>query len=384
MNPSVHTPPWAAHGGTDAQGVAPHDFSSNANPLPWPEALRQALASADRRHYPAPGYEALCEALAAQQGVSARRIVPTAGSSEAIRRLTLMAHLQGVRTVWVPQPGYGDYTEAARALGLRVLPCPLGEGAAAVHAGEPVLWWLCDPLNPTGRLLSAERVALLAAHLPELPQGSVVALDLAYEPLRMAPRDDAAWAPVWPQVWQLWSPNKALGATGVRAGWLVAPAGLQADSLVQRLWQLAPGWVLSAEGVALLQACLLPEVQAWLAQSRAQLRLWRDDLQGLLKAQGWRLAPTDSHFFLARPPEGLRVDAVAWRAQGLKLRDATSLGAPGWWRLSAQGPQAQQALARALSPVSAQAPVQTPSPDMHDALRTACSAPATTESGDLP
>jgi histidinol-phosphate aminotransferase len=42
------------------------------------------------------------------------------------------------------------------------------------------------------------------------------------------------------------------------------------------------------------------------------------------------------------------VDVAAWRAQGLKLRDATSLGAPGWWRLSAQGPQAQQALQRVL------------------------------------
>lgn len=336
--------PWVAHGGTDALGVAPFDFSSNANPLPWPEALTQALAGADRRHYPAPGYELLREALASQQGVSAERIVPTAGSSEGIRRLTLMAHLQGVRTVWAPQPGYGDYAQAALALGMQVLPCPLGEGAAAVHAGQPVLWWLCDPLNPTGRLLSAERVALLADHLPTLPEGSVVALDLAYEPLRMAPRNDAAWAPVWPQVWQLWSPNKALGATGVRAGWMVAPAGVQAEPLVHRLWQLAPGWVLSAEGAALLMACLQPEVQAWLAQSRAQLRLWRDDLQALLKRHGWRVAPTDSHFFLAQPPAGLRIDGAAWRAQGLKLRDATSLGAAGWWRLSSQGPRALQAL----------------------------------------
>jgi histidinol-phosphate aminotransferase len=40
---------------------------------------------------------------------------------------------------------------------------------------------------------------------------------------------------------------------------------------------------------------------------------------------------------------------VRLRRQGIKLRDAASLGATGWLRLSAQPPAAQRALAAAWS-----------------------------------
>jgi histidinol-phosphate aminotransferase len=61
--------------------------------------------------------------------------------------------------------------------------------------------------------------------------------------------------------------------------------------------------------------------------------------------------PGDANYLCARPPEG--VDAVALcerlRAQGIKLRDTTSFGLPGWVRLGVLGPQALAALVQQLT-----------------------------------
>lgn len=353
------------HGGTDLGPAVAWDFSTNANPLPPPESLSMALAGADRRRYPEPSYLHLRERLARAGLGDAERILPTAGSAEAIRRLTLMASLRGARRVWTPWPGFGEYAAAAEALGLTVHRHSgidgLAEGVRACRAAgdhAPMLVWVCDPCNPTGRGLSEsawrQLADLCAAH------DLTLAVDLAYQPLRWpqppnaAPEQGALPECVRGIAWQLWSPNKALGLTGVRAGALVAPATAQRPD-IDRLLQLAPSWVLSAEGVALLQAWCEPEVQAWLTDCAQQLATWRDELACELRTLGWSVH-TDSPsgqqvtsvvpFLLAKPPEGESAAQVLQRcrAAGIRLRDASSLGLPGWLRLRAHVPEACQAL----------------------------------------
>ena len=63
--------PASLHGGPDALGAAPYDFSPNANACgPCPAAL-DALRQADRSRYPDPAYTALHARLAAFHGVPA-------------------------------------------------------------------------------------------------------------------------------------------------------------------------------------------------------------------------------------------------------------------------------------------------------------------------
>ena len=350
---TIHDP--LAHGGPDEGLPIAWDFSSNANPLPLPEHVRRALQGADRRRYPDPRYTALRGLLADHWGTAPDLVLPTAGSSEAIRRLTLAAHLRGVREAWVPHPGYGDYRAAAVALGLRVRAFDSGQallrrlGASRASA----LVWLCEPCNPTGQSLPASFWQNLAATMHAHP-ACMVALDRAYEPLRLEGTD-----PVPPAVarhcWQLWSPNKALGLTGVRAGALLAPDPTS-PALLDQLRGLAPSWVLSAEGIALWQAWCDAATPRWLAACRHTLLGWRAAQQALLDGFGWAHQPSVTPFFVSRPPDAALADAPArgrWlqvlRHQGIKLRDAQSLGLDGWLRLSAQGPDARDALRQALS-----------------------------------
>jgi histidinol-phosphate aminotransferase len=225
----------------------------------------------------------------------------------------------------VPPHGYGDYANAARAWELAVVP----------GARQAPLAWACEPSSPLGQqeVGLAERVA----------SGGIVVLDRAYEPLRLAAACSLDAASL-NRLWQLWSPNKALGLTGVRAAYAIAPAA--AEAVVQELDALAPSWPLGAHGVALLQAWCEAPVQQWLEASRATLREWKARQQQVCGDLGWELRPGHANFFVAGAP-GLIAALPALRQRGLKLRDCASFGLPGQVRLSVQPPAAQDALRRA-------------------------------------
>ncbi|MEJ6000613.1 aminotransferase class I/II-fold pyridoxal phosphate-dependent enzyme [Paucibacter soli] len=327
----------ALHGGSDSGPPIRHDFSSNASPLGPPPALLDALLGADRGRYPDPQYLALREALAAAHGVTAERVLPTAGGSEAIRRLSLAARLAGLREVWVPRPGFGDYAAAAQALGLQVSGyASVAELTAGLQGAALV--WVCEPCNPTGASLDAHEWTQLGAALRA--SGAHLAIDQAYEPLRLQGQSSLPPA-LAERAWRLQCPNKALGLTGVRAGYLLAPA--EAPWL-QAMQDLAPSWVLSSEGCALLGCWHSPATQAHLQRMRAQVLDWRAAQRELLADLGWQQRASCCNFWLACPPAPL----PDLRPLGIKLRDAASLGLPGWLRVSTQDPAAQHALHLAL------------------------------------
>ena len=336
-----------AHGGTDALGVPAHDFSTNANACgPCPQALR-ALQAAHAQPYPDPTYTALRGQLGAFHGVDASRIVLAGSASEFIFRITAHAARSGLRRAALPVHRYGDYAQAARAWGLECVAAPGPATAAEPWAprpskgGEPMLHWACEPSSPLGQADPA-----LALWQVEAGAGLRV-IDCAYQPLRLDGRQSTLPA----DAWQVWTPNKALGLTGVRAAYAVAPEGAQAE--VAALQALAASWVVGAHGVALLEAWTRPAVQQWLAHSRSQLVQWKSAQAALCDALGWQVLPGSlANYFVARWPaqEAARMDArLAWlrRAHGIKLRDTASFGLPGAVRLGVLPPASQQALGQA-------------------------------------
>lgn len=349
-----NAPAHSTHGGPDAQGVPLHDFSTNANACgPCPQAL-SAVQQADAVHYPDPAYTHLRQQLAALHGVQPERVLLMASASEALARLCAAARSLGVQRVWWPRQHFGDVARLSLAHGLQ----PVDDVAQAEWL------WCCEPGTPHGQ----NQPELASWRAGELNPAAVLVLDCAYAPLRLlgqASLDEAAMQTVW----QLWSPNKALGLTGVRAAYLVAPAsavqagglpplqsgGVHARShallhprLHAQLLALAPSWAVGAHGVAMLTAWCQPAVQRWLADSRQQLADWKARQQALCDELGWAWLPSSANYFLARPGADWAGQPV-WRAQsGIKLRDAESFGLPGWVRLGVRPPDSQQALRQAV------------------------------------
>ena len=327
------------HGGPDRHGAAMHDFSTNSNACaPCPAAL-QAVRQADASQYPDASYTALRGQLAGFHRMDAARIVLAGSASEFIFRITALAAQTAQASgegaaVWLPPHSYGDYAQAARAHRLTVETDPV----------NAQLRWSCEPSSPLG----ASQVGLgdmVDKMAGEGPAKALLVLDRAYEPLRLDGAPSLTQAQLQ-TVWELWTPNKALGLTGVRAASAIAPMG--AEEAVFQLDQLSPSWPVGAHGVALLQAWTEPGVQAWLADSLDTLRDWKARQIALCESMGWACLPSDANFFCARPalPEGLTLpQALArLRDQGIKLRDTASFGLPGHVRISVQSPLAQEAL----------------------------------------
>lgn len=341
------------HGGTDALGVPEHDFSTNRNACgPCPPALA-ALQAAHAEQYPDPEYIALRRCLAGFHSVANHRIVIAGSASEFIHRISAHASRSGARRVSVPRHSYADYAHAARVWGLalhRRLP------QAGTDCLDEGLHWACEPSSPLGEMDAA--VTAWRSH-PCGPETWRV-LDCAYKPLwltrqaeseRAHPGDEAAW--------QLWTPNKALGMTGVRAAYAIAPAAVSEHEL-SALAALAPSWVVGSHGVALLHAWTTDDVQAWLQRSLDRLRTWKTEQLSLCRSMGWQvMAGHQANYFVARLPDpalirGVPAIAAGLRAHGVKLRDAGSFGLPGCVRLGVLPPRSQQALKHAWDAVLTQ------------------------------
>jgi histidinol-phosphate aminotransferase len=340
--------PLRVHGGPGKQGPVRWDFSTNANAAgPCPEALA-AVQRADPCRYPDPGYHALRERLAAWHGVTPQRILLAASASEFIQRITAVSHRLWPGKVALPKYAYGDYAAAARASRRALVrDCNADRLPARI-----TLRWCADPGSPLGQ----------SEPPPPDPANLLTVVDRVYAPLRLAGTDP--WPPAsLDAVFQLHSPNKALGLTGVRGAYAIAPAdaGAGTRALCAALRAAEPSWPLGAHGVALLTAWTDPATHAWLSASLSLLREWTEALRSGLRTLGLQPAPSHTPFFCARRPP-LAHDA--WlRLRGLAVRDTTSFGLPGWMRVSAQPPEATEALQGALrhalreaSPASAPIP----------------------------
>lgn len=332
------------HGGPDACGAPLHDFSTNANACgPCPHTWA-ALQASDVSRYPDPSYSALREQLASFHSVARERVVLAASASEFISRITAavaMGRTDTASAVHVPAHAYGDYARAARAWGLQVRS---DEGAQS--NGTRLLTWACEPSTPLGQP-QADLTAQIAAQPAHVP----LVLDRAYEPLRL--HGQSVLTPQQlDRLWQLWSPNKALGLTGVRGAYAIAPKGNAASALLEKLARLAPSWPLGAHAVTMLQCWSSERAQRWLAQCLPTLREWKAAQQQWCQARGWYVHASDSNYFCADVRDALGSRSLQdvlerMRAGGVKLRDCGSFGLPGHVRLGVRGPHSALALAGA-------------------------------------
>ena len=124
--------------------------------------------------------------------------------------------------------------------------------------------WGCDPSSPLGQ---ADRQSASAAGRARW--------------CSTAPTSRCAWTAAGDErrqllarFWQLWTPNKALGLTGVRAPTPSRrPAAHEAGA--DSCEALAPSWPIGAHGVAMLQAWCRAGGAAMAAQSLHTLREWK-------------------------------------------------------------------------------------------------------------
>ncbi|MDR2490405.1 MAG: aminotransferase class I/II-fold pyridoxal phosphate-dependent enzyme [Spirochaetaceae bacterium] len=151
----------------------PLDFSTNINPLGMPRAAVRALKKNAARFaaYPDPLCRRLRAALSAHFDVPAEHIVCGAGAADLIYRL-VQQHKPD--TALVVQPSFAEYEKALAEAGAAIdrfyLQPPAFELDDAILpqiTANTGMIFLCNPNNPTGKLIRPELVEAIAERCRE-------------------------------------------------------------------------------------------------------------------------------------------------------------------------------------------------------------------------
>jgi histidinol-phosphate aminotransferase len=142
------------------------------------QQIAEALAHGSWERYPDPSIARLRRAIAQSLGVSPEEVLPGVGSDEVIS-LILTAFVRPLApadtaTVVTTTPSFVMYRMSARCRGLRVLEIPLDANwdlsveafKSAFSMASPSLVFIASPNNPTGNLMSPDRLGALIEAAP--------------------------------------------------------------------------------------------------------------------------------------------------------------------------------------------------------------------------
>ena len=168
------------HGGDVYTEKIELDFSANTNPYGTPEGVRQAVQSAltQLHQYPDPYCRALTRAIAAYEQIPESYILCGNGAAELIYSYCKAVHAQKA----VELAPTSEYSAAFQHMGGQVERYPLqpeadfGLDAGFLHflrEKQPDVVFLCNPNNPTGRLVPPPLLLQSPGILPAAPDTPV-------------------------------------------------------------------------------------------------------------------------------------------------------------------------------------------------------------------
>lgn len=208
----------------------PLRLDNNENPYGPSPAAREAMQRiiADGGRYPFDATTALLGALAAHHRTVPANLLLGVGSVESLAIAT-MAYTTGAASLLTAAPSYGTPVTTAERFGRPVIAIPLTAtgmldlDAMAARATGAGLVFICNPNNPSGTVLPADRLRAFIRTVHERSPATVILIDEAYHEYVA----DPAYASMVPDA--LATPrllvsrtfSKLHGLAGLRLGYLV-------------------------------------------------------------------------------------------------------------------------------------------------------------------
>ena len=199
--------------------------------------------------------------------------------------------------------------------------------------------FLCNPNNPTGRLIAG---GLLEKILRVCRENNIALfVDECFLSLSDGGTDLTPFLREFPQLFVLKAFTKSFGMAGLRLGY-----GLSADgALLRKMSAAVPPWNVSALAQAAGVAALGDA--EFLERNRAVIRAERPRLEERLRELGFWVCPSQANYILFRGEAGL---ADRLRERGAAIRDCANfegLG-PGWYRAAVRLREENDALLDAM------------------------------------
>jgi len=312
-------------------------LSSNENALGCsPHAAEAFQAASGRLHvYPDGGAAALREAIAAQEGVDADRIVCGAGSDELLQ-LIGRAYLAPGDTVVQTQYGFLVYRLVAMQSGAHIRSAPERHYTADVDAiietagDDAKIVFLANPNNPTGTWIPDAQIRRLREALPE---DTLLVIDGAYAEFIDAPgyADPLQLADTYDNVVVTRTFSKIHGLAGLRLGWMYGPRAV-VDVIHRVRGPFNVNLPAIEAGIAAVKD------REFVARSKAHNDHWLDYLAQQLGGLGLEVTPSVCNFVLVHfPDEPGKTAADADRfltENNLIVRQVDPYGLPGALRIT--------------------------------------------------
>jgi threonine-phosphate decarboxylase len=341
------------------------DLSSNVNPLGPPPGLCDYLC----RHVdaiaslPEVDNRGIIRDYAGTLGVSPDRLIAGNGTTQFIH--TLPAVLK-MKKVLIVGPTYSDYADACRFHGVpfdfhlcreeqEFQPDidTLQENLAGVDAV-----FICNPNNPTGALVPAERLKQLCLRNPNVR----FIVDESYLPFVSRGEKESLAGGGMENLLVLLSISKIYRIPGLRVGFLVASPGVIA-AFAEFIWP----WSVNSLGQAAVRFLSRagPALDGFVADTRRHLSRQRQELKERLQSiPGLKLYPSTASFMLIRLPEGLSAPQVWSRLaeEGILIRDCSNFQglSDRFIRICPKTSETGQRLAECLAELAAQSRLKGP------------------------
>jgi histidinol-phosphate aminotransferase len=265
----------------------------NENTTGCSAAARKALARLSAKEIATyPEYAAPTGALARSFGVKPEELLLTNGGDDALR-VFFDTFVDPASHILICEPTFPMYRYYAEIAGARVaalrygpnMEFPLGDALAALKK-RPRVFFLANPNNPTGTLVSQDALAKLL----QAATHTVVALDEAYA--EFSGKTAVSWIRRYQHLFIARTFSKAAGLAGLRLG---AVMGAR-DSLALVRRAMPPYPVNLAALVAAMAAVQERKtIRAYVSATKRR----REWFAGELRKSGVRVFPSSANFVLA-------------------------------------------------------------------------------------
>lgn len=356
----AYTPGKSLWQAEQESGVRCIKLASNENPFgPSPlaiDAMRAALAKGN--FYPDDNTAALCEALAAKNGLQPDQILVTPGSTGLLNLAARTLLTPGLNAV-TSKLSFIQYQVVTTATGATLIETPLrNDGfdldavAETINADTRIIF-LSNPNNPTGTLVDA---STLDRFLDRIPPHVVVVIDEAYYEFAQyfAQLRGVEYSHSLDYVRQgrnvivLRTFSKAHGLAGLRIGYGMGPA-----ELIGYCARLHVTFSVSSVAQAAAAAALNDEAHIGKTlRNNAEGTHW---LHEQLSEMGFRPVPTWTNFVYCEVGEDSMAVAKHMQDEGVIIRPLKSWGAPTAIRVTAGTPEENRQFMAAFRKIIAKA-----------------------------
>jgi histidinol-phosphate aminotransferase len=322
-------------------------LASNESPFPPHPAVVAAIekAAAASNRYPDPTAGLLRRRLADRHETDPVRVAVGNGSCEILLAAAEALCEPGAEILFA-WPSFSIYPHLAALSGAREIRLPLADGdvhdldamLAEVTAATQLLL-VCNPNNPTGTHIGADRIGEFCERVPD---HVTVILDEAYIEFQVNDDPDATTdlLDVFPNLVLLRTFSKCYGLAGVRAGYaLCSPQFRTAVDAVRQPF--------SVNGIAQAAAAEAVLHQDDVAERVERTIVERIRVEEGLRELGLESPPSQANFSWVSLGEWDEAAAVGGLGErGVIVRGGEALGGPGHFRVSyGTGPENERFLA---------------------------------------